>query len=86
MERNVRLESLSSIVQQRLERQRHRRREALQKRKSVFKQVEEQSQLLQAKRKDRLNSLTATSAKSWIARKLISNAALGITGGFRRYE
>ena len=68
---------------ERLQRQRHRRQQAGQKRKSIFKLSEELHERLEKQRKDKLNSLTEFSASSWIASRLISNAILGRTGNWR---
>ena len=72
-------------ITKKLERQRTRRQQALverPRRKSVFKLSEERAQMLQSRRRDMLNSLTTTSARSWIAKRLLENAIFQRTGGF----
>lgn len=54
------------------------------RKKSIFKLSEELHQRLQKQKHDRTNSLTATSAKSWLARRLIQNAIFGRTGNLGR--
>ncbi len=59
-------------------------KEEKRRRKSIFKLSEESHQRLEKQRQDRLNALTDRTTSSWIARQLILNASVGLTGNLRR--